>query len=80
MQLLGTYMPSGLNDHEVTRNFDKGKDKYTSDFICRREEEILRVYGADAQGGQAKERIKLQSELDRAQEQVQFAAMYELHA
>ena len=61
VQLLSTLTPSGQADH--------------GDLLHRREEEILRVYGADAQGGQAKERIKLQSELDRAQEQVQLAVI-----
>jgi len=34
------------------------------------EETLLGVYGADGWGGAAKERIKLQSELDRARDQV----------
>ncbi len=37
---------------------------------CRMEETLLGVYGADGWRGAAKERIKLQSELDRARDQV----------
>ncbi len=38
--------------------------------VCRMEETLLGVYGADGWRGAAKERIKLQSELDRARDQV----------
>ena len=34
------------------------------------EETLLDAYGADGQRGSAKERVKLQSEMDRAQKQV----------
>ncbi len=40
------------------------------DVECRTEETLLRVYGADQGRGAGKERIKLQSELDRAADQV----------
>ena len=43
---------------------------------CRMEETLLGVYGADGWRGAAKERIKLQSELDRARDQVVIIIIY----
>ena len=38
--------------------------------LCRMEETLLDAYGADGHRGSAKERVKLQSEMDRAIKQV----------
>ena len=37
---------------------------------CRMEETLLNAYGADGHRGSGQERIKLQSEMDRAHKQV----------